>query len=196
MTYKEAYIQFSTAFAEMQKQLENWIIAQGGTIDEEGNVSGLSPNNEIHYEKRNAQLEAMLEFVEAVEGERKEQNIEIQRLKTRCKMLETAAKAEKYTDDYVLQNIEFIKKWEISEETTLDEFNTVLKETVFFIELASKRHLIPMDEFIMKKLNYAKEFLKDKNEIRFFFFNKKEKLKKQSAIPLLDEYTANLAKPA
>jgi hypothetical protein len=196
MDYKEAYTQFSTAFAQMQEQLQNWVAQNGGTFDDEGYVTGLSENNMIHYEKRNAQLVAMLEYVEAVEAERKEKIAEVTRLKTKIKLLETAERAEKYTDEYVLQEVQFFKNWTIDNETTLDDLRQILKETVFFIELAYKRHLIEPDEVLNKKLINSKALLKDDRELRGAYFFKKEKLKEAEKSTVLDEYTESLAKPA
>jgi hypothetical protein len=196
MDYKETYVAFSTTFAHMQEQLAAWVQGRGGTIDEEGYVNGLTPNDLIHYDKRNGQLEAMLEYVEAVEADRKEKGAEIDRLRTRLKMLETAQKAEKYTDDYVLKEVNFLRLWEIVEDTTLDDFKGILKETIFFFDLALKRKIVEADERTLKKMQYSSAFLKNEEDLRYFFFNKKGKLKEAAKIPILDEHTQDLAQNA
>lgn len=197
MDYTEAYKHFSSTYTAMSKRLEEWVKYQGGSIDTEGYVQGLSEKNLIRYNTLNDDLSCMLEFVQAVEGDRKEKLSEIERLKTRCRMLETAAKAEKYTDAYVLQEVNFLKNWTIDLETNLDEFRQKLRDTIFFIELALKRGLIPFDDWIEKKLRFSKLYVLDEEALKEAYFIKKKQLKTINQTPaLLHEHTQNLAKPA
>jgi chromosome segregation ATPase len=197
MDYNEAYKQFSTTYTAMSKRLEEWVNYQGGKIDAEGMVQGLTDKLLIRYNTLNDDLASMLEFVQAVEGDRKEKLAEIERLKIRCRMLETAAKAEKYTDAYVMQEVNFLKTWTIDLETNLDELRQKLKDTVFFIELALKRQLTEFDEATQKKLINSKLLLQDEEELKKAYFLKKKKLKEANQTPeLLHVHTKNLAKPA
>ena len=197
MDYNEAYKQFSTTYTAMSKRLEEWVNYQGGKIDAEGMVQGLTDKLLIRYNTLNDDLASMLEFVEAVSSDRKEKLAEIERLKTRCRMLETAAKAEKYTDAYVMQEVNFLKTWTIDLETNLDELRQKLKDTVFFIELALKRQLMEFDDATQKKLINSKLLLQDEEELKQAYFLKKKKLKEANQTPaLLHEHTQNLAKPA
>jgi hypothetical protein len=182
MEYKAAYINFSKAFTALGERLNNWVAFKKGSFDTEGYVKGLSDGDLISYEQRNDELDAMLQYVEAVEHDRQTARAEVERLKTRIKMLETAEKAEKYTDTYVLAEFNFLIKWTIQQSTDLEEYEAKLKDTIFFIELASKRKLIELDEVTMTKLTYAKRFMSNKNEREESFFIKKNKLKADNAV--------------
>lgn len=197
MDYKEAYTRFSTAYAGMAKRLQEWVRLKGGRFDTEGYVQDLSANFLVRYEQLNNEMSDMLDYVEAVEAERKAQAAEIHRLRTRCHLLEAAERAEKYNDVYVMQEVNFHKAWTIDEETSIDEFRQKLRDTIFFLELALKRGLIEYDEPTEKKIMYSKHFLQSEEDFKDFYFSKKRKLKEAAKIPqLIVEHTQNIQKPA
>lgn len=197
MDYKEAYTRFSTAYSAMAKRLQEWVVLKGGRFDTEGYVQGLTANFLVRYEQLNNEMSDMLEYVEAVEAERKAQWAEIHRLRTRCHLLESAERAEKYTDKYVMQEVNFHKAWMIDPETSLDEFRQKLRDTIFFLELALKRGLIEYDEPTEKKISYSKHFLLNEEDFKDFYFSKKRKLKEAAKTPdIIIEHTQNISKPA
>ena len=197
MDYKEAYTRFSTAYADMAKRFQEWVEFHDGRFDTEGYVVGLPKNLMIRYERLNDKMTAMLEYVVAVEAERKAQSAELHRLRTRCHLLEAAERAEKYTDAYVMQEVNFHKAWTIDAETSIDEFKLKLRDTIFFLELALKRGLIEYDEPTEKKIMYSKLFLQSEEDFKYFYFSKKSKLKEAAKTPaLLHEHTKDISKPA
>ena len=193
MEYAEAYGKYAAAYNDMRKRLEEWVISKKGSFDKEGEVQGLEPNMKIHYDIRAEQLIHLLDYAEAAEQELKLQREEIKRLKTENRLLLTAERNRTYTDEFVMQQVNFYKSWSLDLETNLKEFREHLSDTIKFFDIAIKRQLIETDPIIESKLKWSVTFLKDEERLRQFYFTKKHQLKAAAKTPVLDEYTKALA---
>ena len=173
MTHLE---KLAATFAAMKSSLLAWAISRGGVKDREGCMSGLSHNDAIHFEIRNQQLATISDYSQACESLMSEQNMLIDRLRGEIRLLTTASREQMRSDDEVLKTIQILRGYEIGEETTLNDFEGSLRDTIYFFELGLKRGLIDRTDLIDSKLDWAKWFLKDQREMKLFFNHKKNKL--------------------
>lgn len=175
-THIEAFTKFSTVFSSMRTKLVEWATSKGGAVDTEGFMSGLNENDNTHFSIRNEQLEVIAHYSYEVENLIQEQRMVIDRLRGEVRLLTTATRQQMRSDDEVLKNIEVLMKYEIQEETTMNDFEGALRDTIYFFELGMKRGLIDPTELINSKLDWARWFLKDQREMKIFYHNKKNKL--------------------
>lgn len=180
MDYDDAYKQFATNYNTMLRRLNDWAVSKGGGFDDNGDMLNLEKNNQIHYDIRHAELVALLDYVEAVELRDKKRIADFQQLKTENRLLQTAERERQLNNETVLEKAVHYLSWRISEKDTLDGFRKVLKETVWYIELALKRQLIERDEAVLLKIRKAKEFLLDDTEAKKHFFKQQRVLKQQA----------------
>lgn len=176
MNHLTALTKFSTTFSAMRQKLVEWAVSKGGAVDSEGFMSGLSDNDNTHFTIRNEQLEAIADYSNEVESLIQEQKMTIDRLRGEVRLLTAASREQMRSDDSVLKNIEVLTKYQIEEETTINDFEGALRDTIYFFELGIKRGLIDPTELINSKLDWARWFLKDQREMKLFFNQKKNKL--------------------
>lgn len=176
MEYDDAYKQFAATYNGMLRRLNDWAVGKGGGFDGNGDMVNLEKNNQIHYDIRHAELVALLDYVEAVELRDKRRMADFQQLKTENRLLQTAEREQQLNNKAVLKEAVHYLTWRITERDTLDRFRKVLKETVWYLELAVKRQLIEADEAVLLKIRKAKEFLMDDNKAKRHFFNKQREL--------------------
>lgn len=193
MEYAQAYQKFAAAYNDMRKRLHEWVCSKNGKLDDDGGVTDLEPNMKIHYDIRAEQLIHLLDFAQAAEQELKVQREEIKRLKAENRLLLVAERNRTYTDEFVMQQVNFYKVWSLDLETDLKDFRERLAETVKFFDIAIKRQLIDSDPVIESKTKWSVTFLKDEELLRQFYFTKKHQLEAAEKTPVLDEHTAHLA---
>jgi hypothetical protein len=181
MDYPTAYLNFSKTFADMRTRLLKWLTDNGGTLDTDGNISGLAPNLEIHFNGRNEQLNAILNYATAVAESLNAKSEEIATLKAHIRLLETAEREKSISNAATLDRISELLAWEIQKKHSMDDFRRAIKDTIFFVELGLKRKLIESDERIQLKLHYSKLFLQNDAEARKHFFSRKKILEQASA---------------
>lgn len=176
MNHSQTLSQFAKVFADMKRKLLEWAAIKGGAVDTEGCMAGLSDNDAIHFNIRNAQLGCLAEYSAEVENLIAVLQFENEKLKSQVRLLETANRESIRGDDFVMAQIEKWLAFKIELDTTEYDFEFALRETVFYLELGIKRKILEPDERILKKINLSKLMLKDKFEFNFVFNNKKNKL--------------------
>ena len=120
---------------------------------------------------------AIPEFLqEAVELRDKRRIADIAQLKTENKLMQTAERERQLNNEAVMKEVTHYLSWRISDKDTLDGFRKVLKQTVFYLELALKRRLIEPDEIVTLKIKYSKEFLLDDLRAKKHFFSQQRLL--------------------
>ena len=175
-TYQTAFNQFSRIFKAMRESLLKWATSKGGAVDNEGFMSGLSENDNIHFESRNKQLEIIAEYATVTEEYINDLLIENAKLKGKIRLLETATREQIQSDDNVLKQVQFLLKFQIEDDTTLNDFEGILRDTFYYFNLGLKRGLIAESELILSKLDWAGWFLKCDRDMKQFYHNKKNKL--------------------
>lgn len=193
MEYAEALKNYAATYNAMRNSLREWVKSKNGSFDKEDEVQGLDSNLKTHYDIRAEQLTHLLNYHQSAELEMKQLREEIARLKTENNLLRIAERNRAYTDEFVLQQVQFYKSWTLDTETTLKDFREHLRDTIKFFDLAINRQLVEVDEVMQSKTSWAVTFLKDDNRLQNFFFNKREQLKAADKMTVLDEYTADLA---
>ena len=176
MEYADAYQRFATTYNGMLRRLNEWAMSKGGRFDDEGEMVGLDKNNQIHYDIRHTELTGLLDYVEAVELRDKRRIADIAQLKTENKLMQTAERERQLNNEAVMKEVTHYLSWRISDKDTLDGFRKVLKQTVFYLELALKRRLIEPDEIVTLKIKYSKEFLLDDLRAKKHFFSQQRLL--------------------
>jgi hypothetical protein len=176
MNHNQAFTDFSITFKKMREKLIEWAFSKGGRLDTEGYMSGLQPNDNTHFDIRNQQLETIADYSTACETLIGEQQNEIERLKGRLRMAEMANREILKSDTDVLSQIDFLLAYEIKEDTTILDFESTLKDTLFYLELGLKRGIIEKTDTIAKKLHWSRIFLTDHQRLKIFYYHKKNSL--------------------
>jgi hypothetical protein len=174
--YIQAAENFTKVYQKMYNALIEYIEKQGGTI-ESGEIKGLQDGILKHVEIRNDQLNSLLNYYTESEIHIKALENRVKQLDIENSLLQKGRQGETYSNDKILKEIDFYLAYEVSEETTLDDFTDVLRQTKFFIELALKRKILtPVTPEHENKLKWANIFLENTHDLKTFFNNKKKKL--------------------
>lgn len=175
MNHSDNLNAFATTFKAMKESLIKWALTKGGVIND-GCMNGLSENDNTHFEVRNKQLEILSTYSASAETRIQELETEIKRLKDRNILLETASREQIQSDETVKTECDRLLKYTIDDETTFLEFEGIVKNTVFYLNLGLKRNLIENTEGVQKKLIGCNYMLNTKGELKRIFDIKKSKL--------------------
>lgn len=175
MNHSDNLNAFASCFKTMKEDLIKWALLNGGQIIDD-TMQNLSDNNNIRFTKLNKQLSILSEYSASAESKIHELENEVKRLKDRNILLETATREQLHSDETVKTECKRLLEYTIDEDTTFLEFESIVKNTVFYLNLGLKRALIENTDGVQKKLIGCNYMLNTKGELLRIFDIKKNKL--------------------